>query len=956
MNNKNYTKDFISVRGARENNLKNIDIDIPKNQLVVITGLSGSGKSSLAFDTIYAEGQRRYLESLSSYARQFLGGNEKPDVDSIEGLSPAISIDQKSTSHNPRSTVGTVTEIYDYLRVLWARIGLPYCPNGHGLIKTQTIKQIVEQIFINPEGTKLQILIPLVSGQKGTFKNEFERLRKQGFLRVYVDKVIYSLDDKIELDKNERHNISVIVDRIVLNHDSQTRTRLTDAIEVSVQTSKGNVSVLIDDQLTNYSQHHACEKCGFSMPELEPRLFSFNSPAGACEYCKGLGFTYEPDPERMIVDPSLSIAEGGIDFYKNIINTTSMDWQLFEALLKHYKIPLDLPLSQFTKKQRDIIFNGSDEPIEIHLRSSSGRGYDRLDMVEGVAALVKRRHLETSSEMAREYYSKYMSEKECKLCKGKKLSPKALCVKINNLDIISFTSLSINEEVDFLLNLKLTKEQTQISKLALKEIIDRLNFLQNVGLEYLTLSRSASTLSGGESQRIRLATQIGSHLTGVLYVLDEPSIGLHQKDNDRLIKTLKSMRDLGNTLIVVEHDEDTMWAADHLIDIGPGAGIHGGKLVAQGTPEEVAKNKNSLTGKYLSGKEFIELPKNTRGGNGKKLVLKQAEGNNLKKIDVVFPLNKFIVVTGVSGSGKSTLINQTLVLGIEKLILNKFVKPAKFKQIDGLINIDKLVVVSQDPIGRTPRSNPATYVGVFDDIRDIFTLVPEAKSRGYERGRFSFNVNGGRCERCSGDGLIKIEMHFLPDVYVKCEECHGKKYNDATLEIKYKGKSIYDVLQMSTAEALEFFKNVPNINRKLQLMCDVGLDYLQLGTNATVLSGGEAQRIKLAKFLQKKATGKTIYVLDEPTTGLHTHDIKKLINVLNRIVDNGDTVIVIEHNLDLIKVADYIIDLGPDGGDNGGKVIATGTPQQLLSKIDISYTAKYLAEHLDKEAKKQHKK
>lgn len=950
--NKKNNKDLIIIRGARENNLKNINIDIPKNKLVVITGLSGSGKSSLAFDTIYAEGQRRYLESLSSYARMFLGGNEKPDVDSIDGLSPSISIDQKSTSHNPRSTVGTVTEIYDYLRVFWARLGKPYCPNGHGEIKTQTIKQIIDKIYEFPDGTKLQILAPIVSEQKGTFKNDFEKLKHKGFLRVFVDNVLYSLDDNIELNKNNKHNISVVIDRIVLHQDNQTRSRLNDAIEVAIDLTYGSVSIWHNEIIDNFNQNHACQECGFNIPELEPRLFSFNSPIGACHYCKGLGFTYEPDPQRIIPDPTLSIADGGIDFFKNTVNTTSLDWQNFNHLLKHYKIPLNIPIVDLKKVQIDYILYGSDEPISIRAVTSSGKVYEKFDRIEGIAELIKRRHLETSSQMAREYYSKYMSEKKCDTCDGKKLSQKALCVKINKKDIISFTTLSISEAINFMLNLNFSIEENKIAKLILKDIIDRLNFLQNVGLEYLTLSRSASTLSGGESQRIRLATQIGSKLTGVLYVLDEPSIGLHQKDNDRLIQTLKSMRDLGNSLIVVEHDEDTMWAADWLIDIGPGAGVQGGKVVAEGTPKDVSNNFHSITGKYLSGKECISVPKKRRGGNGKKLILKGAKGNNLKNIDVVFPLNKFIVVTGVSGSGKSTLINQTLVLGIEQLLFKKFVKPAPFKSIEGIHNIDKLVIVSQDPIGRTPRSNPATYVSVFDDIRDIFTMVSESKTRGYERGRFSFNVSGGRCERCCGDGLIKIEMHFLPDVFIKCEECHGRRYNEATLEIKYKGKSIYEVLKMTVNEALDFFANHPNIHRKLQLMSDVGLGYLELGTNATLLSGGEAQRIKLAKFLQKRPTGKTIYVLDEPTTGLHTHDIKKLISVLNRIVDNGDTVIVIEHNLDLIQVADYIIDLGPDGGINGGKIIFSGTPEQMLNSKNFSYTAQYLNKHLQRFNKK----
>ncbi|WP_033159904.1 excinuclease ABC subunit UvrA [Mycoplasmoides alvi] len=944
---KNNKNDYIVVRGARENNLKNIDIDIPKNKFVVITGLSGSGKSSLAFDTIYAEGQRRYLESLSSYARMFLGGNEKPDVDSIEGLSPSISIDQKSTSHNPRSTVGTVTEIYDYLRVLWARLGKPYCLNNHGIIKTQTIKQILDKICSYPEETKLQILAPLYFQQKGTFKNEFEKLKNKGFLRVYVDGNIYSLDELIILDKNVKHNISVVVDRIVLNYDNQTKTRLTDSLEVALNLTQGKVDVLCDDKVENFNQNHSCDKCGFSIPELEPRLFSFNSPIGACDYCKGLGFTYEPDPEKLIPNKELSINAGGIDFFKNTVNTQSLDWQKFHQLLKFYKIPLNKPISSLSIENINHILYGSDELILVRTISSSGNVNEKQEYIEGIANLIKRRHLETSSEMSREYYSKYMSEKICKTCNGKKLSNKALCVKINKLDIIEFTNLSIEMAINFLINLKFNDEEMRIAKLALKDIIDRLSFLQNVGLEYLSLSRSASTLSGGESQRIRLATQIGSKLTGVLYVLDEPSIGLHQKDNDRLIDTLKSMRDLGNTLIVVEHDEDTMMEADYLIDIGPGAGVHGGKVIAQGTPDEVSKNKNSITGDYLSGRKYIDVPNKRRSGCKDKIVIKGARGNNLKNIDVIFPLKKFIVVTGVSGSGKSTLVNQTLVKGIEKIAFKKFVNPEPFKEIQGTHNIDKLIVVSQDPIGRTPRSNPATYISVFDDIRELFAMLPEARSRGYTCSRFSFNVKGGRCERCMGDGLIKIEMHFLPDVYIKCEECMGRKYNEATLEIKYKNKSIYDVLKMTIVEALEFFKNQPNIYRKLQLMCDVGLDYLELGTSAISLSGGEAQRIKLAKFLQRRTNGKTLYVLDEPTTGLHSHDIKKLICVLNRIVDNGDTVIVIEHNLDLIQVADYIIDLGPDGGNNGGKVIAQGSPEEIMLSSTNSYTAKYLKKHLD---------
>lgn len=933
----------IIIRGARENNLKNIDIDIPKNKLVVITGLSGSGKSSLAFDTIYAEGQRRYLESLSSYARQFLGGNEKPDVDSIEGLSPAISIDQKTGSHNPRSTVGTVTEIYDYLRVLYARIGQAYCPNGHGLIETLTTKQILDKIVESyKDEDKLQILSPFVVKEKGAFKAELEKLKSEGFLRVRIDSNNYSLDEDIKLEKNKFHNIEIIVDRIVAHHDHETKSRINDALETALKYGKGRANVIVNNKETQYSQSHSCKVCGFSIPEMEPRLFSFNAPIGACPNCKGLGFTYEPDEAKMFPNKDLSINDGGIEYFKNTVNTTSIDWQRFERLLDHYKIDKHKPISNLTKKQLDLIMHGSDEPIEYELRSSGGSIYKKFDYIEGILELIRRRHLETTSESAREYYSKFMSEVECKVCHGKKLSPAALSVKIGNKDIIELTELSINETIDFLLNLKLTPQQSQIAKLALKEIIDRLTFLDNVGLNYLTLARSAATLSGGEAQRIRLATQIGSHLTGVLYVLDEPSIGLHQKDNDKLIHTLKKMRDLGNTLIVVEHDHETMMQSDYLIDIGPGAGSFGGKIVAQGTPKEIMKNPNSLTGKYLSGVENIPIPKARRSGNGQKIIIKGACANNLKNIDVVFPLGKLICVTGVSGSGKSTLVEDTLAMNIKKHLFSPFTKAGKVKEIVGIQSIDKLILVSQEPIGRTPRSNPATYVGVFDDIRELFASLPEAKARGYSKGRFSFNLPGGRCEKCWGDGVIRISMHFLPDVYIKCDECHGKKYNDETLAIKYKGKSIYDVLEMPTIEALEFFQNIPNIKHKLQLMCDVGLGYLKLGTNATNLSGGEAQRIKLAKFLQKKISNKTILILDEPTTGLHTHDIKNLISVLNHIVNQGATVIVIEHNLDLIKCADHIIDMGPDGGDNGGKVIATGTSEQLLIKKNISYTAQYL--------------
>lgn len=940
--------DKLVIIGARENNLKNISITLPKNKLIVITGLSGSGKSSLAFDTIYAEGQRRYLESLSSYARQFLGGNEKPDVDSIEGLSPSIAIDQKTTSHNPRSTVGTVTEIYDYLRVLYARIGIPYCIHGHGPIKTQTLKQIVDFICSLEDNTRLQILAPIIKNEKGTHLETLNKLRKEGFLRVRIDGEVLSLDDEIELDKNKKHDIEVVVDRIVLHADTQTRSRLNDSVEMALKTSKGQVFVLAGDKEYYFNESYACDQCGFSIPELEPRLFSFNSPVGACPHCRGLGFTYEPDEEKMIPNPDLSIDQGGIDFFKSTVNTSNLDWQKYEHLIKHYKIPTSVPLKNLPKDMIRVLMHGSDQPIEVTMTSANGRKYEHYEYIEGVLELVKRRHEETTSELAREYYSKYISEKECKVCHGDKLNEKALCVKVGELNIINLTKLDIQKALDFLLTVDLNPEQKMISKLIMKEICDRLSFLIDVGLDYLSLYRSALTLSGGEAQRIRLATQIGSHLTGVLYVLDEPSIGLHQKDNQKLIKTMQNMRDLGNTLIVVEHDEDTMRAADYLVDIGPGAGKDGGYVVAQGTPEQVMEDKNSITGQYLKGTKNIPVPKTRRSGNGKKIILKGATENNLKNVDLTVPLGKMIAVTGVSGSGKSTLILETLVKAIIKQNFNPFEKPGKYRDLIGANHVDKIIQVSQEPIGRTPRSNPATYVGVFDDIRDVFASVPEAKEKGYTKGRFSFNVKGGRCERCQGDGVLRIDMHFLPSVYITCEECHGHKYNEETLAVKFKGKSIYDVLKMSITEALEFFKNIPSIHRKLKLMDDVGLGYLELGTSSTKLSGGEAQRIKLAKYLQKKPTGKALYVLDEPTTGLHIDDISRLIEVLNRIVDNGDTVLVIEHNLDLIKVADYIVDMGPDGGDRGGEIIATGTPEQLISQKNISYTAQFLEPVLKK--------
>ncbi|MDE5617753.1 MAG: excinuclease ABC subunit UvrA [Ureaplasma sp.] len=938
----NKCNDSIIVHGARENNLKNIDITIPKNKFVVITGLSGSGKSSLAFDTIYAEGQRRYLESLSTYTRQFLGGNEKPDVDSIEGLSPSIAIDQKSTSNNPRSTVGTVTEIYDYLRVFFARIGTPYCINGHGIIKTQTIKQIVDYLFDLSEETKIILYSPMISNEKGTHESLLNNLRNSGFLRVRIDNEVYSLDDNINLDKNKRHTIEVMVDRIILRKDSQTRSRLNDSVETALKTSNGFVLAQYNNEEKLFNEHYACDKCGFSIPNLEPRLFSFNSPLGACDNCKGIGVVYEPDPNKMIPNKDLSIIDGAIDFFKNTVNTTNMDWQRYFNMLMHYQIPIDKPISELSEKEIHYILYGSDEPITIIMESANGRKYEQLDYVEGPLDLIKRRYQETSSDMAREYYSKYMTEKTCPKCKGQRLNDLALCVKINNKSIIDLTKLDIQSAIDFLLSLNLTKDQQIISKLVLKEIIDRLSFLNNVGLDYLMLSRNASTLSGGEAQRIRLATQIGSHLTGVLYVLDEPSIGLHQKDNEKLIKTIRQICNLGNSMLVVEHDEDTMNSADWLIDIGPGAGTEGGYVVSQGEVDEVKNDSNSLTGQYLSGKKFIPIPTKRRSGNGKKIILKNATGNNLKNINLEIPLGKMIAVTGVSGSGKSTLILDTLVKGLNKQLFNPFEDHAPFKEIIGANNIDKIIEVSQDPIGRTPRSNPATYTGVFDDIRDVFSNIVDAKEKGYSKGRFSFNVKGGRCEHCQGDGVIKIDMQFLPSVYITCEECQGKRYNEETLKIKFKGKSIYDVLKMTIAEAAEFFTNIPMIHRKLQLLVDVGLGYLQLGASSNVLSGGEAQRIKLAKFLQRKATGKTLFVLDEPTTGLHIHDISKLIDVLNKIVDNGDTAIIIEHNLDLIKVCDHIIDLGPDGGIRGGEILVTGTPEQIVSSNKFSYTADYL--------------
>ena len=937
--------DKIIIRGAKENNLKNISLDIPRNKLVVMTGLSGSGKTSLAFDTIYAEGQRRYVESLSAYARQFLGGVDKPNVELIEGLSPAISIDQKTTSNNPRSTVGTVTEIYDYLRLLYARVGVPYCPDHHIPITGLTITEMVNTVNQYEDGTKMTILAPIVRNKKGTFKDTFEKLQKDGYVRVRVDGEIKLLEDDITLEKNNRHDIDVVVDRIVKRSDS--RSRIHDSMETALSLADGKVIVSTGDKENLFSSNYACSICGFSVPTLEPRLFSFNAPLGACSTCHGLGITEEVDVDILIPDPDLSINEGGIKYYKNIVGTENIEWQTFAMLCKTYKIPLDKPIKSLTKKQMDIILNGSDRPIKYVIYSSSGNRYDRNDFIEGVKKLIERRYVETTSSWSKDWYHSFMMESTCPTCSGKRLNKEALSVIVGDKNIMEFTAMSVVQALDWLDKLTLTETQAKIAELVIKEIRNRLQFLKDVGLDYLTLDRLAGTLSGGEAQRIRLATQIGSRLSGVLYVLDEPSIGLHQRDNARLIQTLKNMRDLGNSLIVVEHDEETMMSADWIVDIGPGAGIHGGNVMASGTPLEVMKNENSITGLYLSGKKRIDVPKSRRKGNGKHVEIQGASENNLKHINVKFPLGKFVVVTGVSGSGKSTLVNEIFTKAVQQSIGKmKRVKPGKFDKIKGTENIDKLVQIDQDPIGRTPRSNPATYTGVFDDIRDVFAATPEAKMRGYDKGRFSFNVKGGRCEACQGDGVKVISMNFLPDVYVPCEVCHGQRYNDATLQCTFKGKNIYEVLEMPVEEALSFFANNPKIKNKLQTLNDVGLGYLKLGQSSTTLSGGEAQRVKLASELQKKPTGKTVYILDEPTTGLHTDDVKRLIAVLQRIVDTGNTVLVIEHNLDVIKCADWIIDLGPEGGDNGGTVIVTGTPEKV-AKEEKSWTGQYLKKAIE---------
>ena len=883
------------------------------------------------------------MESLSAYARQFLGNSEKPEVDSIEGLSPAISIDQKTTSNNPRSTVGTVTEIYDYLRLLYARIGVPYCPTHHEPITSQTVKQMIDRIMELPDRTRMVILAPIIKGKKGTHKDLLATLTREGYVRVRIDGEVRILEEVEALEKNKKHDIDVVVDRIVKSDD---RSRLHDSLESALKLSDGLAIVAYGEEEILFSSNYACKYCGFSIPRLEPKLFSFNAPFGACPECKGLGFTQKVDIDYLIPDRSKSIAQGGIVYYKNIVNTENLEWQRFAALLAHYHVSVDTPIEQIDPHALEMLLYGSDEPIAYTLYSRSGNVTKKREFIEGVVTHIERRYMETTSSMSREWLGTFMAEMPCPTCGGKRLNEQALSVYVGGKNIYEWTTMSVKEAAVFMEELQLSRQQEEIARLIVKEIKDRLGFLNNVGLGYLTLDRIAGSLSGGEAQRIRLATQIGSHLSGVLYVLDEPSIGLHQRDNDRLIDTLKDMRDLGNSLIVVEHDEDTMRASDYIIDIGPGAGIHGGEVVAAGTPQEVMADERSITGAYLSGRMKIEVPKVRRKGNGHKLRIVKAACNNLKNVTVDFPLGTFICVSGVSGSGKSSLVNEILTKGIQHALGRVRIKPGKHKEIKGIEYIDKIINIDQDPIGRTPRSNPATYTGVFDDIRELYAQTPEARLRGYDRGRFSFNVKGGRCEACQGDGILRISMHFLPDVYVPCEECGGKRYNEETLQVTYKGKNIYDVLEMSVEEAIDFFASVPRIRHKLETLRDVGLGYVKLGQSATTLSGGEAQRVKLASELQRKATGKTLFVLDEPTTGLHTHDVKKLLEVLQRIVDNGDTVIVIEHNLDVLKSADHLIDLGPEGGDEGGTIVAIGTPEQVAAN-EQSYTGRYLKRLLE---------
>lgn len=937
----------IVVKGARAHNLKGVDIELPKNKLIVMTGLSGSGKSSLAFDTIYAEGQRRYVESLSAYARQFLGQMDKPDVDTIEGLSPAISIDQKTTSKNPRSTVATVTEIYDYIRLLYARVGKPYCPY-HGIeIESQTVQQMVDRILELEERTKIQLLAPVISHRKGSHEKLIEDIGKKGYVRLRVDDEIVDVNEVPQLDKNKNHTIEVVVDRLVVKDGIETR--LADSIETALELAEGNLTVdVINGEELKFSENHACPICGFSIGELEPRMFSFNSPFGACPTCDGLGQKLKVDLDLVIPDKNKTLNEGAIEPWE----PTSSDFYptLLKRVCEVYKINMDKPYKKLTDRQKNILMNGSGEKeIEFTFTQRNGGTRKRKMVFEGVVPNIDRRYHESPSEYTREMMSKYMTELPCETCHGKRLSKEALSVYVGDYNIGEVVEYSIKNALYYFENLKLSDQDKSIADQILKEIISRLSFLNNVGLEYLTLDRSSGTLSGGEAQRIRLATQIGSRLTGVLYVLDEPSIGLHQRDNDRLINTLKEMRDLGNTLIVVEHDDDTMRAADYLVDVGPGAGNHGGEVVSSGTPNKVMKDKKSLTGQYLSGKKRIEVPEYRREITDRKIQIKGAKSNNLKNVNVDFPLSVLTVVTGVSGSGKSSLVNEILYKALAQKINKSKVKPGNFDEIKGIDQLDKIIDIDQSPIGRTPHSNPATYTGVFDDIRDVFAQTNEAKIRGYQKGRFSFNVKGGRCEACKGDGIIKIEMHFLPDVYVPCEVCDGKRYNRETLEVTYKGKNIADVLEMTVEEATHFFENIPKIKRKLQTLVDVGLGYITLGQQATTLSGGEAQRVKLASELHKRSTGRSIYILDEPTTGLHVDDISRLLKVLNRIVENGDTVVIIEHNLDVIKTADHIIDLGPEGGEGGGTIIATGTPEEIAQNKG-SYTGQYLKPVLERDS------
>lgn len=937
--------DNIEIHGARSHNLKNIDVTIPRNKLVVMTGLSGSGKSSLAFDTLYAEGQRRYVESLSSYARQFLGQMDKPDVDSIDGLSPAISIDQKTTSRNPRSTVGTATEINDYLRLLWARVGTPICPNDGTVISRQSAQQMVDRLLKLPERTRLRILSPVVRSKKGQHKKVLAQIAKQGYVRVLVDGQLHDISDQIKLNKNQKHDLQVVVDRIIIKEG--IRSRLFDSVESALRLSGGYlVADIIGKEPLVFSEHYACPLCGFTVGELEPRLFSFNAPFGACPDCDGLGMNLEVDLDLVIPDRSLTLNEGAIvpwneehsQYYPNLLRQAA----------EQFGIDMDTPFQKLPSKQQKFLLYGSQEQqFHFHFDNDFGNVRDVDTTFEGVVPNIAHRYRKPSSAFMREIMRKYLTESVCQTCQGARLNPKALSVQIAHKNIAQVSDFTIKQALPFFQSIKLSPQNTVIAQPILKEVIDRLTFLQNVGLDYLTLSRSAGTLSGGEAQRIRLATQIGSNLSGVLYILDEPSIGLHQRDNDRLINSLKAMRDLGNTLIVVEHDEDTMRQADYLIDVGPGAGAQGGQIVAAGTPQEVARNQHSLTGQYLAGKKFIPLPAKRRAGNGQKISILGAAENNLKNINVDFPLGKFIVVTGVSGSGKSSLVNQILQRALAQKLNHSSQRPGKFQQILGYENLKSLISIDQSPIGRTPRSNPATYTGVFDDIRDLFAKTNEAKVRGYTKGRFSFNVKGGRCEACKGDGIIKIEMNFLPDVYVPCEVCHGTRYNSETLQVTYKGKNISEVLQMTVAEALKFFEHLPKIKRKLQTIADVGLGYVQLGQAATTLSGGEAQRMKLASELYKKSDGHNFYILDEPTTGLHVDDIKRLLMVLQRLVDQGNTVVVIEHNLDVIKSADWVIDLGPEGGDLGGQVVATGTPEDIV-QVAESYTGQYLKPVLER--------